>query len=262
MNVAQFVTRFDKMIARVNIAVVLECWPVPASRSVDAEQMAAEIRLERHVKHLDVDLANIMAHPFFENIYEELAVLFTADGTVGYETAVLGIEQAFAAGLFAPTLVGNIDRFRTSAFHDGDELHPLGVHLVTKESINGPAMVFVGGVDGTKDIEFDSVFMEQPPAIHHFIEGAFLAAVDPILIVELARTIYAQADQKIVFLKKGTPIIVDKNAVGLKGVFYALFGPAVFFYELDRASEEVNLHQRRLATLPRHGHGRRAVRLQ
>ena len=65
--------------------------------------MAAEIGLERHVKHLDEHFAHIMPQPFLENIYQELAVLFAADRAIGDEVAFLGIEQALTAGLIAPS---------------------------------------------------------------------------------------------------------------------------------------------------------------
>ena len=78
----------------------------------------------------------------------------------------------------------------------------------------------------------------------------------------LAWAVDAQPNQKIVFLEEGAPLIIQQDAVGLKGVFHGLTGPAVLFDELDRAPEELELHQRRFASLPRHGDRGRAVRLQ
>ena len=224
--------------------------------------MAAEIGLECHVKYLDVDLADVMANPLLENIHQELAILFAIDRALSDEVAVLRVEQALAVGLVTPALVGDVDGFGAGALDNRDELHPLRVHLVPKEPIDGAAMVFVGGVDRAKNVEVDSVLVEEPPAVHHLVEGAFFAAIDPVLVVEFARTVDAQADQKIVLLEKRAPLVIDQNAVRLKSVLHGLFGPAVFFNEFNRAPEEVDLHQRRLAPLPRHRHRGRSVRLQ
>jgi hypothetical protein len=79
MDVAQPVTRLDEMIARVNIAIVLQSWTIAASRGVNAQQMPAEIRFERHVEELNINTAYVMPHPLLEDIYEEAAVLFTPD---------------------------------------------------------------------------------------------------------------------------------------------------------------------------------------
>src|SRR5216683_281349 len=224
--------------------------------------MAAEISLEGHVEHLDKNLTHVVAHPLLKNIYEEAAVLFATDRALGHEVAGLRVQQALAAGLLAPAEVGDIDGFRTGALDDGNKLHPLCTHFIAEETIDGTAVLLVGGVDRAQDVEFDSVLAQVPPALHNFVESALLAAVDPIRVVELAWTVNAQADQKIVFLEEDAPLIIEKDAVGLKSVLHDLIGSAVLFNELDGAPEELELHQRRLAPLPSHGYLRSAVRLQ
>src|SRR5450755_2457561 len=114
--------------------------------------MAAEISLERHVKHLDKNFAHVMAHPLLENIYEEAAVLLSSDGAIGDEISGLCVEQAFAAGLLTQTQVGDINRLRAGALDDGNELHPLGFHLIAEETIDGAAMFLVGSVDRAQDV--------------------------------------------------------------------------------------------------------------
>jgi hypothetical protein len=74
--VAEPVMRFDEMIAGIKVAVVLKGRAVATSRCVDAQQMAAEIGLERHVEELNVNTAHVMTHPLFEDIHEEAAILF------------------------------------------------------------------------------------------------------------------------------------------------------------------------------------------
>src|SRR5271169_2854325 len=222
--------------------------------------MTVEIGLERHVEELDKNPAHVMANPLLENIHQEAAVLFTADRALGHQVAVLGIEQAFAAGLFTPAQVGNIDRLFSGALDDRYKLHPLSLHLVAEEAIDRTTMFLIGGVDRAQDVELDSVLAKHAPAVHHLVECASLAAVQSVGVMDLARSINAQPNQKIVLFEERAPFIIEKDAVSLEGVFDGLLGPAVLFDELNGAPEEVYFHQGRLAALPRHGHRGRAVR--
>jgi hypothetical protein len=203
-----------------------------------------------------------VAHPLFEDIDEEAAVLFASHRAFRDQIAGLRVEQTLAAGLLAPALVGDLDRLLGGALDDRNELHPLCAKLVAEESIDRAAMLFIGGVDRAKDVEFDAMPAQVSPTVHHPIEGALSAAIDTVRVMELARPVDAEPDEKIVLLEEGAPVIVEKHAVGLKRVLYDLLGPTVLFDELDRAPEEFEFHQRRLAALPRHRHLRRAVRLQ
>src|SRR5271165_3813706 len=223
--------------------------------------MTAKIGLERHVEELDKNPAHIVAHPLLEDIHQEAAVLFAADRSPGYQVAGLGVEQTFAAGLLTPAQVCYLNRLFSGALDDRDKLHPLSLHLVAEEAIDRTTVFLIGGIDRAQDVELDSVLAQAPPALHHFVESALFGAVHPVRVVELTWAVNAQANQKIVFLEEGTPLIIKKDAVGLKGMFDGLLGPAILFDELDGAPKEVKLHQRRLAPLPRHGHRGRAVRL-
>src|SRR5271165_4506456 len=180
--------------------------------------MAAEIGLERDVKELDVNPAHVAAHPFLEDIDEEAAVLLGADRALRAEVAGLRIERTLAAGPFAPALVGDFKRFRGRTLDDWDELHPFGIELVAKKAIDGAAVFLVGGVDRAENVEFDSVSAQVPPPLHDPVEGALSAAVDPVGVVKLTRTIDAQPDQDVVALEEGAPLIIEKHAVGLEGM--------------------------------------------
>src|SRR5579872_1475695 len=103
------------------------------------------------------------------------------------------------------------------------------------------------------------MLLELPPTLHHPVECALLHAVEPVRVVELARAVDAQAYQKIVLLEEGTPLVIEQDAVGLKGVFHDLFRSAVLFDKFDRTAEEIELHERRLASLPCHRHRGSAV---
>jgi hypothetical protein len=86
------------------------------------------------------------------------------------------------------------------------------------------------------------VLAKVPPATHDLIERTLLASIDAIRIVEFTWAINAEADQEIVFLEKGAPFIIEKDAVGLKRVLHNLAGPAILFDELDGVPEKIQLH--------------------
>jgi hypothetical protein len=88
------------------------------------------------------------------------------------------------------------------------------------------------------------------------------ATVDPVGIVDLARTIHAKPNQKTVLLEKGAPVVIEKDTVGLKGVLDHLARPPILLNDLERVPEEIELHQSWFATLPSHCNLGSAVRLQ
>ena len=123
-------------------------------------------------------------------------------------------------------------------------------------------MRFVGRVHRAEDVDVHLVLTQMPPAAHHAVERALPAAVAPIGVVEIARAVNAQADEEVVLLEEGAPLVVEQDAVGLERVLHDLARPTVSLDEVDRAPEEVELHQRRLAALPRHRHLGCAMRFQ
>src|SRR5580692_5419617 len=221
--------------------------------------MTAEVSLERHVEELNVNTANVVAHPLLKDIHEEAAVLFSPDRAFRYQVASLRVEQALASRLFAPAKIGDLDRRLGGAFDDRNELYPLRLQFISKETIDRAAVVLVCGVNSAQDVEVDPVLTQLPPAPHHLIESALLAAVHTVSIVKLAGAVDAEADQEIVLLEKLAPFIIEKDAVGLKCVLYGLTWLAVLLDEFDGAPEKVQLHERRLAALPRHRYRGRAV---
>jgi hypothetical protein len=62
------------------------------------------------------------------------------------------------------------------------------------------------------------VFAQESPPLHDAVEGAPIRSVNAIMIVKFAWSIDAKADKKIVLLEKGAPLVIEKNAIGLKGV--------------------------------------------
>lgn len=190
---------------------------------------------------------------------QEAAVSFATDRALGAQVAGLRVEQGLAAGLLAPTEIGDLDRLCGSVLEDGGELDSLYAQFVAKEAIDRAAVVLVSGVDRTQDIEINTVLAELAPSPHHPVEGALSAAVG---VMDLARAIDATSNQKLVFLEEGAPVVIEQDAVGLEGVLHNLAPPAVLLDEFDGPPEEFELRQRGLAILPSHGYIRSAVRLQ
>ena len=167
-----------------------------------------------------------------------------------------------AAGPVAPSLVGGGEGLLGGALDDGDELDPLGRELVAEEAIDLPAALLVGGVDRAEDVEGNVMGAQVAPALHHPVERALAAPVEPVGVVQLARPVHAQAHQEIVLLEEGAPVVVEQDPVGLEGLLNHLPRPAVLLDQLDGAGEEGEPHQRRLAPLPGHRHLGSPVRLQ
>src|SRR5579872_1253906 len=187
--------------------------------------MAPEIGFEGHVEKLDIDSADVAPRPFLENVDQEAAILLAADRAIGNQIAGLGVEQALAsAGPIAPALIGDFDRFRGGALNDRDELHPLGAEFVAKETIDRAAMRLVGGVNRAKNIEFDAMLAQMPPAFQHEIEGSLTSSVAPISVVQFARSVYAETDKEVVLFEERAPRVVEQQAIGLEGLLHDLAG--------------------------------------
>jgi hypothetical protein len=88
------------------------------------------------------------------------------------------------------------------------------------------------------------------------------AAVDPVGVVEFARAINTQSHQKAVFLEEHAPVLINQNAICLECMLHRLTWATVFLDQFDGLPEEAELHERRLAALPRNRDFGRAMRLQ
>jgi hypothetical protein len=75
-------------------------------------------------------------------------------------------------------------------------------------------MRLVGGVDRAQDIELDAVIAQAAPSSHDEVEGALASSIAPIRIVQFARPVHAETDEKVVFLEEGAPVAVEQQPVG------------------------------------------------
>ena len=175
-------------------------------------------------------------------------------GSLGHQTAGLRVERPISALLAAPALVRQGDRLRGGAFDDRNQLDVLRVQFIAEEAIDLERMVRIGGVDRAEDIDVDLVLAQAVPAAHHVVEAALVPLVDAVGIVQMPRTVDADADEVVVLLEECRPFVVDQRAVGLNGVQHALMRLAVLVRQLDGAAKEVQAAQHRLAALPRDVH--------
>src|ERR1700677_4891876 len=137
------------MVARVEVAVILQRRSVPAGWGVDAQQVAPEKSLERYIEQLNKHFAHIMTNPLLEDVDEELTVLPATDSPVGYHVAGLRVKNALAANLLTPSQVCDINRVSVGSLDDGDELNPLCTHLIAKETIDRTTVFFISGIHRT-----------------------------------------------------------------------------------------------------------------
>ena len=79
MNIAKFVIRFNKVIARVHVAIVLKSQRRSASRRMDAQAVHANMSAKSDIKDLDEYFADIVGQPFIKDCAQKIAILFSGD---------------------------------------------------------------------------------------------------------------------------------------------------------------------------------------
>ena len=146
------------------------------------------------------------------------------------------------------------------AFDDRDELDVSHAEVVAEEAVDVERVVLVRRVHRAEDVDVDFVLAEQLVSAQHLVEGRVALLVDAERVVQLARTVDADADEEACSREQLAPLVGQQRAVGLDRVFDGLVRAPMLLDELDRAAEEVDAHQRRLAALPGDGDlGRRAA---
>ena len=246
-DVAEQVARVDEVVARVEVAVVLEGDALAAGRLQDAQaRNAAHVGGQHAVEELHEHLAHVAAHPLVEDRVQEAPVL------LGLHAA--GGRRAGAAG-------GR----RRLDLDDGDELDEPGAELVAEEAVDLERAPGVGGVDRAEHVELGAVLLQEAGGGEHAVEDRPPAEVVTVGVVQLARAVDAEPDEVVVLGEEGGPLVVEKDAVGLQGALDGHAGRHVSAFGRTCPPEELEPHQRRLAALPGDGHlrdplGRRGLR--
>lgn len=238
-NVAEQITRFNKVIATVKISVVLQsqtiatCPPENADGSRLAEPAGQGSIEVEHKRPTDVSF-----HPFVEDLVQKTPPLFRTHGAPGNPITLLG------TGLTV----------RIDTFDDRNELYVLSFELVTEKPVDRERMIGVYCIDGAENIELDPVLLQMAGRLQDPLEGAVSALVHAVGIVKLFRAIHAQADEEVVLFEEPAPFVVEKDAICLEGVLDRDSGFPVLFLKFHRVPEEVETHERRLTPLPGYSH--------
>ncbi len=256
LNIAEKVLGLDEVIAGVQIAVVFERQRIATRLSEDAERAAdADPRPKRGVEHLDEDLGDVLPDPLVEDGDQEAAPLVGPHRSFRNQFPFEKVERPRLVRV-APALVGQREQFGGRSFDDRDELHELGAEVVTEEAVHLEPVISVGGMDGTQDVEIDGMRLQEAEPAHHPVEGTGAALVEAVGVMERLGSVETDAHQETVLLEEATPFVVQRGAVGLDRVLDRLPRTPVLLDELDRAAEEVQPHEGRLAALPGEVHFR------
>lgn len=211
------------------------------------------------IESLDEDRADVPAHPFLEDLDQEAAELLGPHRAQADQAACLGVERALTVRQLTPGLVHQRGCLGCQPLDNGDELDEVGSQVVPEETVHLQGVLGVGGVHGAQDVRLHTVLLQQLPAAQNCVEAALPAFIRAVDVVHLGRAVQAEADEEIVPLEEGAPGLVQPGAVGLQGVGHLLAGLFMLFGQLDRALEEIQAHQQRLAPLPGNAHLPRRV---
>ncbi len=135
-----------------------------------------------------------------------------------------------------------------------DRFHARGELHVRKPQIFERAVDLLGKphrvvVDHGKGVHLHTAVQEQLCPVGNPGPGAASIAVSAVAVVDMGRPVDGQSHEKPVFPEKGSPLFVEQEAVGLKGVAHRQ--PAsIALLEVDRMLKELQPHQCRLASLP------------
>lgn len=223
-HVAQPVAGLDVVVAGVHVAVVLHRQGIPALGSVHAQAVLPEQRPQRDVEILHEHATDVAGDPLVEDGGEEPAVLLGGHRPAGHPAARLPVEHEGTLGV-APPRLGDHLLPRLDALHDGDELDELGPQVVAEVPVHHQGMVGVDGVDRAQHVGVDPVLLQHPQAAHDLVVGAAAGLVHPVVVVEFARAVDADADQELLPGQERTPRVVQQGAVGLDRVLHLLSRP-------------------------------------
>ncbi len=219
-DVPQAVLRLHEVVARVQVAVVLQRETGPA-RLVEHAQPGPrrpEVVPDRRLERLHVHAPDVVVDPLVPDRRQEPPELLRPHGPHRRRHPPHRVR--------VPVLVHALD--------DRDELHPVRAHLVAQEPVDLERVVAVEPVDGREHVVLDLVRLEQPQPAHDVVEGGLAALVDAVAVVERARPVDGDPDEVLVLGQERRPLVVDARPVGLDRVLERHPRPPVPLLELAR----------------------------
>ena len=125
----------------------------------------------------------------------------------------------------------------------------LGADLL-EEVIDVEGVLDVLRVDHAEKIDGNLMLPQQAIALHHLPVRGALVLCHAISVVQLSRTVEAEADAELLGGEKAAPLVCQQNAVGLDAVGDMLAGRTVLALELDDPAKIVQPENRRFAAVP------------
>src|SRR5215813_13426679 len=179
------------MVTAVHVAGVLESELKAARLGVHAHSAGFAVETsQRRVEDLDVDGANVAAHPLLEHVDQEPAVRRRPDGPASDQVSFLRVERAVSrlaavlgAGSVAPAYVGKLELLLGDPLDNWDELDKRGAKLIAQERVDRPAVVAIGRVDRGEDVPVDVVPLEDLQTADDPVVGGLAAFVNAVGVV-------------------------------------------------------------------------------
>ena len=251
-DVAQQVFGIDEVVARIDVAVVLDDQRIAArlAHRADPRLHAAPLG-QRRVEHLYEILAHVGNDPLVKHVAEETPVSLGRHGP-------LGQPRPLAFGRDDQRAV--VPRDINHMLHGRQELHVAAPHRIAEETVDLRTASLRKAVHDAERIELDAAPTEELHRTHHPLEGRPPALRHTEGVVDPLRAVEREAHQKVVRGKELAPRLIDQHAVSLQRVLDAL-ASGVFFLEGHCLPVEVEPEQQRLAPVPAEGHRRHLVGL-
>lgn len=93
------------------------------------------------------------------------------------------------------------------------------------------------------------MLLENLQTAHHFFKRRILFLVDAVDVMQAARAIDTQTNQKPVLAQEPAPLVIQQGTVGLERIMN-YFSIGVLGLEGHHLAEEIHSQQRRFASLP------------
>jgi hypothetical protein len=174
-DITEQVVPVNKMVTGIDVPVMFDhhCLTAGGGENTDPVWFPVPVRKGR-IKMLDIDLCNIVSHPFIKETVQEPAILSRQDG---------------GGGNFPGCFITDNNR---------DELDKPGSDLVTEEPVDLKRVITIGTVHRAEDIILHPVLLQQGDPLHHRVKRPFSGIVFTKGVMEFFRTIDTDSDEKII----------------------------------------------------------------
>ena len=212
-DIAQLILRKNKVVAGINIAIVLHHSRMTAflGISTDAGRNTHPV-CQRAVENLNEDFAHILPYPLIENCTEKVAPLLRRNRCLAQRNLIL----------VGKTCQGTAILMSGQSLNDRCELQKLTA-VFLEEAVELQRMIGIIGIHHRHRIPFYPVFLQQFDALHHLLPRWFSRSRQPVMVMIRLRTIDRDAYQPMVLGEKLAPFIGQQRAVGLN---YVVDAPA------------------------------------